>query len=217
MIGGPGKFDRDDAGGQASHHEIDRVPPSDVPRDLVREVAASLESLARLLSYDEYAFIVHRIASLRWRCERAKCREAAIGALADARLVGTDDREVSGAAGRVWDAAAIYGKYLELARVHAETVDQAKRARQEAAAGRELVRADRARRAVDVEERTRLREALREYVVRLKRRGDSLDDVLRATGEMLGGLRKRGGLFDEKGILELEVQRIVAEEYVAAA
>ena len=38
-------------------------------RELVREVAASLKSLAKVLPYAEYAAIVHRIAELRWRCE----------------------------------------------------------------------------------------------------------------------------------------------------
>ena len=38
------------------------------PRELVREVAASLQSLAKVLPYPEYAAIVHRIADLRWRC-----------------------------------------------------------------------------------------------------------------------------------------------------
>ena len=39
------------------------------PRELVREVAANLKSLAKVLPYPEYAAIVHRIAHLRWRCE----------------------------------------------------------------------------------------------------------------------------------------------------
>ena len=39
------------------------------PREVVREVAASLKSLAKVLPYPEYAAIVHRIAELRWRCE----------------------------------------------------------------------------------------------------------------------------------------------------
>lgn len=38
------------------------------PRELVREVAASMKSLAKVLPYAEYAAIVHRIADLRWRC-----------------------------------------------------------------------------------------------------------------------------------------------------
>ena len=41
------------------------------PRDVVREVAASLKSLAKVMPYAEYAAIVHRIADLRWRCETA--------------------------------------------------------------------------------------------------------------------------------------------------
>lgn len=38
------------------------------PPEVVREVAASLTSLAKVLTYAEYEAIVHRIARLRWRC-----------------------------------------------------------------------------------------------------------------------------------------------------
>jgi hypothetical protein len=38
------------------------------PRELVREVASNMKSLAKVLPYAEYAAIVHRIADLRWRC-----------------------------------------------------------------------------------------------------------------------------------------------------
>jgi hypothetical protein len=38
------------------------------PRELVREVADSLRSLAKVLPYGEYAAIVHHVARLRWRC-----------------------------------------------------------------------------------------------------------------------------------------------------
>jgi hypothetical protein len=43
----------------------------DVPRELLRQVAADLKALAKALPYDEYATIVYRIARLRWRCELA--------------------------------------------------------------------------------------------------------------------------------------------------
>ena len=45
----------------------------EIPQELVRQVAASLKSLARALPYDEYATIVYRIARVRWRCELAEC------------------------------------------------------------------------------------------------------------------------------------------------
>jgi hypothetical protein len=45
----------------------------EVPRELVRQVAANLKALARALPYDEYATIVYRIARVRWRCELAEC------------------------------------------------------------------------------------------------------------------------------------------------
>jgi hypothetical protein len=41
----------------------------ELPRELVRTVAASLKSLMLVLPYEEYADIVQRIARLRWRCE----------------------------------------------------------------------------------------------------------------------------------------------------
>ena len=46
------------------------------PPALVREVAASLKSLAKVLPYPEYAEIVHRIADLRWRCETSRAMYA---------------------------------------------------------------------------------------------------------------------------------------------
>jgi hypothetical protein len=44
----------------------------EVPRELVRQVAANLRALAKALPYDEYATIVYRIARVRWRCELAE-------------------------------------------------------------------------------------------------------------------------------------------------
>lgn len=40
----------------------------EVPRDLLRDVAAQMKSLSRVLPYPEYAAIVQRIARLKWRC-----------------------------------------------------------------------------------------------------------------------------------------------------
>ena len=42
---------------------------SPVPPALVREVASQLKSLPNVMTYEEYAAIVHRIAGLKWRCE----------------------------------------------------------------------------------------------------------------------------------------------------
>lgn len=52
------------------------APPQELiaPRELVREVAASLKSLAKVLPYAEYAAIVHHIARLRWRCRAEQRR-----------------------------------------------------------------------------------------------------------------------------------------------
>ena len=67
-----------DAGLATNQHDRERVdadsdsprnPDEMAPQEVVREVAANLKSLARVLPYAEYAAIVHRIARLRWRCE----------------------------------------------------------------------------------------------------------------------------------------------------
>lgn len=42
---------------------------AELPREILREVASNLKSLARILPYTEYAEIVRRIAEVRWRCE----------------------------------------------------------------------------------------------------------------------------------------------------
>jgi hypothetical protein len=77
--------------------------------------------------------------------------------------------------------------------------------------------ADRERRSADVDARANLREAVREYVIPLKGRGDSLDEVLRSTGTVLRTLRASGSVSDDMGAFEVDVQRIVAEEYCSAA
>jgi hypothetical protein len=42
-----------------------------VPTALVRQVAAELKSLSKVVPYEEYASIVHRIARVKWQCEQA--------------------------------------------------------------------------------------------------------------------------------------------------
>lgn len=44
----------------------------EIPRELLRQVAADLKALAKALPYDEYATIVYRIARLRCRCGGAE-------------------------------------------------------------------------------------------------------------------------------------------------
>ena len=51
------------------HSDSALQPDLIAPPEIVREVAASLKSLSRILPYADYAAIVHRIATLRWRCE----------------------------------------------------------------------------------------------------------------------------------------------------
>jgi hypothetical protein len=48
------------------------------PRELLREVASNLKSLATILPYAEYAAIVRRIAEVRWRCEVGIARSASL-------------------------------------------------------------------------------------------------------------------------------------------
>jgi hypothetical protein len=117
----------------------------------------------------------------------------------------------------LWDAARAYGRFLELAAEGAEVRQQARRVREEAAATRARVASDRAKRAADGEERARLRAVVRAYVSELKHRGDSLDDVLRSTGDLLRHLRIAGEVADDAGAFEVAFQRIVAEEYCSAA
>lgn len=129
----------------------------------------------------------------------------------------TDDDPSVETRTRLWDAALAYGKYLELAATQADMLEQARRAREQVAVTRARVVSDRAKRALDGEERARLREAVRAYVSQLKSRGESLDEVLHGTGTLLRGLCVSGDVADEAGAFEVDVQRIVAEEYCDAA
>ena len=47
------------------------------PTELLRDIATQLKSLAKVLPYDDYAAIVHRIARVRWRCEPHSARRVA--------------------------------------------------------------------------------------------------------------------------------------------
>lgn len=189
----------------------------ELPRELLREVASSLRSLSKVMPYEEYAVIVHRIARVRWQCEHIKNARSADAASAMAVTfekvyAPVEDETLM----RFWDAA------LEYASVDMPPPNDAllARAREECRAAqetRERVAADRERRTADTEARARLRAASREYVARLKDRGDSLDEVLRSTGTVLSSLRAQGGLSDDQGAFEVDVQRIVAEEYCSAA
>jgi hypothetical protein len=49
----------------------DRLNSSPVPTAIVREVAAGLKSLAKVMPYDEYASVVYQIARVRWHCQLA--------------------------------------------------------------------------------------------------------------------------------------------------
>jgi len=189
------------------------------PRDLLREVAASLRSLVKVLPYEDYALIVHRIARVRWQCEHIKSTRAAslpeeLSALApEQEYAPVEDESIV----RLWDAAVAYNTQLGLAASTADVIARARRSRHEAKGSRARVVADRERRSADVDARANLREAVREYVTPLKGRGDSLDEVLRSTGTVLRTLRASGSVSDDMGAFEVDVQRIVAEEYCSAA
>ena len=60
----------------------ERLNPSPVPTDIVREVAAGLKSLAKVLPYEEYASVVYQIARVRWHCQLA----ASYSQLGDERM-----------------------------------------------------------------------------------------------------------------------------------
>jgi hypothetical protein len=171
---------------------------TELPRELLREVAASLRSLSKVVPYEEYALIVHRIARVRWQCEHIKNTRSADAAIEQSEgftQPQTSDETLMS----FWDAALAYGG-AEMAPSNHALLQRARDAQKAAQ-----------------ERRTRLRNATREYVARLKDQGDTLDDVLRSTGTILRSLRALSGLSDEQGTFEVEVQRIVAEEYFSAA
>jgi hypothetical protein len=171
---------------------------TELPRELLREVAASLRSLSKVVPYEEYALIVHRIARVRWQCEHIKNTRSADAAIEQREGFSqpqTSDETLM----RFWDAALAYGG-VEMASSNHALLERARDAQKAAQ-----------------ERRTRLRDATREYVARLKDQGDTLDDALRSTGTILRSLRALSGLSDEQGTFEVEVQRIVAEEYFSAA
>jgi hypothetical protein len=91
------------------------------------------------------------------------------------------------------------------------------RTRSEAVESRLVSAANRAKREADAEARAALRRALHDFVVPLKARGESLDGVLRHTGELLDLIRISGALSDDHGTLAADVMRLAAEEYCAAA
>jgi hypothetical protein len=56
---------------KATSFEVAQQVTLELPRELLRDVASNLKSLAKILPYAEYAAIVQRIAELRWRCALA--------------------------------------------------------------------------------------------------------------------------------------------------
>jgi hypothetical protein len=70
-------MEHSEPGGNGEHdgyrEDVGTAPSADldVPVALVRRVAAELKALSKVVPYDEYASIVHRIARLKWQCEQA--------------------------------------------------------------------------------------------------------------------------------------------------
>ena len=62
---------------QPQDYDRDSDFEAEPPRNLLREVAASLRSLAKVLPYEDYALIVHRIARVRLQCEHIKSTRCA--------------------------------------------------------------------------------------------------------------------------------------------
>ena len=56
---------------RSDHGHSETLNSSPVPTAVVREVAAGLKSLAKILPYEEYASVVYRIARVRWHCQLA--------------------------------------------------------------------------------------------------------------------------------------------------
>ena len=194
------------------------IADASLPPELLREVAARLKSLARVMPYDDYAAIVYRIARLRRRCEHGYDSSGPC-----VTQSSSSDRDVSDeiaaddAQTRMWCAAMAYSRYVALTSRHESLIDQARQAQAQASKTRAAIAHDRAERSRDVEARARFREAMREYVTRLKAHGSSLDSVLQSAGQLIRRLRTSGEAPDVRGTLEEEVPRVAAEEYCAAA
>ena len=103
------------------------------PTELLRDIATRLKSLAKVLPYDDYAAIVHRIARVRWRCEQSERSDVsgATQSSASKRDIGadiaTDDAET-----RIWCAAMAYSRWVMQAMKHGNLIDRARQTQTQA-------------------------------------------------------------------------------------
>jgi hypothetical protein len=202
------------------HDETAPSPPgigeSTVPPELIRETATRLKALAKALPYEEYLSIVHRVAQLKWSCRIVTLPEPPRRVEGDG-FITRADLGMEPARGRLWGAVLIYQDCTTTQNLSRSLAARAMRTRSEAVESRLVSASNRAKREADAEARGALRRALRDFVVPLKARGESLDGVLRQTGELLDLIRISGALSDDQGNLQADIMRLAAEEYCAAA
>jgi len=194
-----------------------RIGEITVPPELIRETAARLKALAKALPYEEYLSIVHRVAQLKWSCRIVPPTTATRGA----RGGGSDSAPVQDAMApatqRLCGAVLLYQECMATRAESRVLVDLAMRTRSQAVESRLVSAANRAQRETDADARAALRLALRDFVGPLRARGESLDGVLRKTGELLDLIRISGALSDDQGNLQADIMRLAAEEYCSAA
>lgn len=192
-----------------------RVGETGVPAELIREVATGLKTLSKVLSYEEYAAIVHRVAWLKWRCVHAPA--AGVPDEASHLEIVPDDVAADRASGRLWQEILSYKQFLEMEGRTRALLERAARADADAGESVLVVASDRVRQREESEPRVCLRRAMSDFVAPLKANGETLDEVLRRTGHLLDLMREVGAAPDEHGELEADVMRVAAESYCAAA
>jgi len=190
-----------------------RIGESTVPAELIRETAMRLKALAKALPYEEYLSIVHRVAQLKWSCRIAPPGDAALGRDRHPLADTPEGVAMEPATQRLWGAVLDYQECMATRNQSRLLVERARAVRSEARDSRRASAANRAQREADADARAALRLALRDFVGPLKARGDSLDGVLRHTGELLDLILISGALRDDQGSLTADVMRLAAEEY----
>lgn len=208
-------------GTTSEHDEPAPGPPKigefTVPAELIRETATRLHALAKALPYEEYLSIVHRAAQLTWSCRIVTRKKATSDTGDDSSAGPPQHNAIEPATQRLFGAVLLYQQCMATQTQSRSLVERAMRTRSEAVESRLVSAANRAQRDADADARAALRHALRDFVAPLKARGESLDGVLRKTGELLDVIRVSGGLSDDQGDFQTDIMRLAAEEYCAAA
>ena len=194
-----------------------RIGESTASSELIRETATRLKALTKALPYEEYLSIVHRVAQLKWSCRIASPKTSATRGGDHRSVVTREDGAMEPATRRLWRAVVVYQECMATRNQSRSLLERAVRARSEAMESRRDSTANRVQREADADARAALRLALRDFVGPLKARGDSLDGILRYTGELLDLIRISGDLSDDQGSLAADVMRLAAEEYCTAA